>query len=251
MRPLLTPNPFAFAVVIATGLAAAGRSGQAQSDDAQDCLSRKQPGAVIAACTRLIESQQLSEIGLGRAYLHRAAAERDNGQLDFALRDADAALRLDPKSVDAHMVRSTIYRIKKDFDATIREYDAVLQLQPNHIEAHANRGATYVLKHEIEVALRDFDAVVRLDPKSSAAYYHRAVAYRLAGQYGRAFQDFTTAVELAPDNPLALTDLATCYLDGLGVQKDTKRGGELLSKAAQTGFPPAKEMLARFNRGKP
>ncbi len=77
------------------------------------------------------------------------------------------------------------------------------------------------------------------------------MAYRLAGQHNRAFQDFTAAVRLAPENPLALTDLAICYLDGLGVEQDPKLGSELLGKAAQKGFPLAKEMLARINQAKP
>jgi tetratricopeptide (TPR) repeat protein len=237
-----------WAMVVILGLMVAAR---AESGDAQDCLSKGHPATMIAACTRLIESQQLSELGLGRAYLSRAAAERDDGQLDIALRDVDAALRLDPKSVDAHMMRSTVYKTKRDLEAAIREYNTVLQLQPNHIEAHANRGASYMLKHNIAAALLDFDAVVRLDPQSSAAYYQRGMAYRLDGQHIHAFEDFTTAVRLAPGNPLALTDLATCYLDGLGVKKDVERGAELLAKAAQTGFPPAKELLTRLNQRKP
>jgi tetratricopeptide (TPR) repeat protein len=245
------PSLIAFALVITAGLVVADGSAGAQSNDRQDCLSPAPPDTVIAACSRLIESQKLSPLELSRAHLHRAAAERNEGQFDAAFRDTDAALRLDPESVDAHMLRSTIYRTKKDLDAAIREYDVVLQLQPNHIEAHADRGASFALKNELTAALRDFDAVVRLDPESSAAYYQRGMAYRLAGQHNRAFQDFTAAVRLAPENPLALTDLATCYLDGLGVEKDRKKGVELLDKAAQKGFPPAKDMLARINQAKP
>ncbi len=243
--------PIPFAPVIFAGLIVACAFARAQSNDAQDCLSPGHPDAVIAACTRLIESRQSSAPELGRAYIHRGAAERNKDQLDAALRDEDAALRLDPQSVDAHMVRGTVYAMRKDFNAAIGEFDAVLRIEPNHLEAHAHRGAAYAQKHEIEAALRDFNAVARLDPQSSAAFYQRGMAYRLAGQHDRACRDFATAVQLAPDNPLALTDLATCYLDGLGVEKDPKRAAELLSKAAQKGFPPAKEMLTRLNQGKP
>ena len=242
--------PVPFALVVFAGLIVACAFARAQSSDAQDCLSPGRPDAIIAACSRLIESRQSSAAELARAYLHRGAAERNKGQLDAALRDEDAALRLDPKSIDAHMVRGTVYGIKKDFTAAIRDFDAVLQIEPNHLEAHANRGAAYAQNHEIEAALRDFDAVVLLDPQSSAAFYQRGMAYRLAGRHDRACRDFATAVQLAADNPLALTDLATCYLDGLGLEKDPKRAAELLSKAAQKGFPPAQQMLTRLNQGK-
>jgi tetratricopeptide (TPR) repeat protein len=243
--------PVPFALVVFASLIVACALARAQSNDAQGCLSPGRPDAIIAACTRMIESRQSSAAELGRAYISRGAAERDKGQLDAALRDEDEALRLDPKSVDAHMVRGTVYGMKKDFNAAVGEFDAVLQIEPNHVAAHAYRGAAYVQKHEIEAALRDFDVVVRLDPQSSAAFYQRGMAYRLAGRHDPACRDFATAVQLAPDNPLALTDLATCYLDGLGGEKDPKRAAELLSKAAQKGFPPAKEMLSRLNQGKP
>jgi tetratricopeptide (TPR) repeat protein len=237
--------------VIAVGLIASAAAGRAQSNATQDCLSAGPPDAVIVACTRLIESQQLKPAEAARVYLRRSAAERSKAQFDAALRDADTALRLDPKSLDAYMVRGTIYGIKKDFDAAIRDFDAVLRHDPNHVEARANRGAAYAQKHDVEAALRDFDAVVRLDPQSSAAYYQRGMAYRLAGRHDNAFHDFTTAVRLAPENAFALTDLAICYLDGLGIEKDRKRGAELLDKAAQKGFAPAREMLNRLNQTKP
>jgi tetratricopeptide (TPR) repeat protein len=240
-----------FAWVIFVGVVVPCASARAQSNDARDCLSPGRPDDVIAACTRLIDSRQSSAAELGHAYVRRGAAEANKGQLDAALRDEDAALRLDPKLVDAHMVRGTIYGAKKNFNAAISDFDAVLQIEPNNLDAHAYRGATYLQKHEIEAALRDLDAVARLDPRSSAAFYQRGMAYRLAGQHDRACRDFATAVQLAPDNPLALTDLATCYLDGLGIEKDPKRAAELLSKAAEKGFPPAQEMLTRLNQAKP
>jgi len=239
------------ATMIVAGLTVFGGAGWGQSNEAQRCLSPGPSDAVITACTRLIDSGQLKPAEAGPAYLHRSAAERNQGQFDAALRDADVVLRLDPKSLDAYMVRGTIYGIKKDLDAAIGDFDVVLRLEPDHIEAHANRGAAYAQKHDIEAALRDFDAVVRLEPRSSAAYYQRGMAYRLAGRHDSAFQDFTTAVRLAPENAFALTDLATCYLDGLGVEKDRKKGAELLDKAAQKGFAPAKEMLARLNPARP
>jgi tetratricopeptide (TPR) repeat protein len=248
--PCRSSKPVPFALVIFAGLVVAFASAWGQPSDVQDCQSPGRPDDVIAACTRLIESRQSSAAELGRAYLSRGAAERNKGELDAALRDEDAALRLDPKSVDAHMVRGGIYGAKKDFNAAISEFDAVLQIEPNHVAAHAYRGAAYAQKHEIDAALRDFDVVVRLDPQSSAAFYQRGMAYRVAGQHDRACRDFATAVQLAPDNPLALTDLATCYLDGRGLEKDPKRAAELLSKAAEKGFPPAKQMLTRLNQGK-
>src|SRR6266446_10087971 len=92
------------ATVIVAGLTVFGGAGWGQSNEAQRCLSPGPSDAVITACTRLINSGQLKPAEAGPAYLHRSAAERNQGQFDAALRDADVVLRLDPKSLDAYMV---------------------------------------------------------------------------------------------------------------------------------------------------
>jgi tetratricopeptide (TPR) repeat protein len=211
----------------------------------------EQSDAAITACTQLIDSKHLSPRDLVAAYIHRGAARRNKGQFDAALQDEDAALRLDPNSIDALTVRGTIFAIKQQPDAAIHDLDTVLRREPNRADALAARGAAHGEKQEYEAALRDFDHVLKLDPRASGVYHERAMTYRLLGRHDLAFPDFETAVRLAPDNPFALTDLASCYFMGLGVGKDRTRAAELLGKAAQMGFPPAKELLARLNLGKP
>jgi tetratricopeptide (TPR) repeat protein len=239
-----------YAVVFALAVTCAN-SAHGQGNETQICGHVEQPDAAITACTQLIDSKRLSIAELAGAYIHRGLAQRNKMRFDAALQDEDAAIRLDPNSNDALTVRGTIYAIRQQPDAAIRDLDAVLHREPNRIDALAARGAAHGEKRDYEAALRDFDLVLRLDPRISLVYHERAMIYRLLGRHDRAFLDFETAVRLAPDNPFALTDLASCYFMGLGVGKDQTRAAELLDKAAQMGFPPAKELLARLNQGKP
>jgi tetratricopeptide (TPR) repeat protein len=239
------------AAVIAFAVTFANSAAGDQENEMQICQHVEQPDAAITACTQRIDSNHLSPGDLVAAYIHRGAAQRNKGQFDAALQDEDAALRLDSNSTDALTMRGTILAIKQRPDAAIRDLDAVLRREPNRTEALAARGAAHGEKQEYEAALRDFNHVLQLDPRASGIYHERAMTYRLLGQHDRAFPDFETAVRLTPDNPFALTDLASCYFMGLGVGKDRTRAAELLGRAARMGFPPAKELLARLNLGKP
>jgi tetratricopeptide (TPR) repeat protein len=239
------------AAVIALAVTCANNAARGQGNETQICRHMEQPDAAITACTQLIDSKRLSHAELAGAYIHRGMAQRNKRQFDAALQDEDAALRLDPQSNDALTVRGTIFTIKQQPDAAIHDLDAVLGREPNRVDALAARAAAHGEKQEYEAALRDFDHVLQLDPRASGVYHERAMTYRLLGRHDLAFPDFETAVRLAPDNPFALTDLASCYFMGLGVGKDRTRATELLGKAAQMGFPPAKELLTRLNQGTP
>jgi tetratricopeptide (TPR) repeat protein len=222
-----------------------------EDNETQMCRQLDQPDAAITACTQLIDSKRLALAELVDAYIYRGLAQSRRRQFDAALKDEDAALRLDPDSNEALTVRGTIYTIRQEPDAAINDLNVVLRREPNRVDALAARGAAHGEKRDYEAALRDFDLVLRLDPRSSIVYHERAMIYRLLGRHERAFTDFETAVRLAPNNPFALTDLASCYFSGLGVGKDQTRALELLDKAAHLGFPPAKELLARLHQGKP
>jgi TPR repeat protein len=104
------------------------------------------------------------------------------------------------------------------------------------------------VKRDLPGAIRDLDEVIRLEPRSAAAHYQRGIALGLSGQHERAFADFDTTVKLQPENPVGLTALGRVYVEGAGVTKNPERGLELLRKAARTGFPPAKEELAKLGR---
>jgi tetratricopeptide (TPR) repeat protein len=231
-------------------MAAAGAS-HAQEGTLQACRAATTPDAMIAACTRVIDTAAASPADLAVAHLIRGAAKRDKRDLDGAIADETAALALDPKLADAHVIRGILYILKKDNHAALRDFDALLQAEPRNAVVLGHRSAVYMQTKQYANAIRDFDELLRQKPQAGEIHYQRGMAHRLLGQHEQALRDFETAVRLTPDNALAITDLAIAYLDGLGVAKDKKRAAELLDRAAKLGFAPAKQMLERVNAGKP
>jgi tetratricopeptide (TPR) repeat protein len=239
--------PMAIAVALAGVIFACGPV-LAQDSDRQTCMQLADPDRAIPACTRIIDAKPQNQSELADIYLFRASAYRDKKQTEAALRDLDAALRLNPNLVDAYVVRGTVEMMTNRPDDAIKDLSAALRLNPNHLEAHRQRAAAYSVKRDLPAAIRDLDEVVRLEPRSAAAHYQRGIALGLSGQPERAFADLETTVKLQPENPLGLTALGQAYVEGVGVPKNQERGLELLRKAARTGFPPAKEMLAKLGQ---
>ena len=230
------------------GVVSVSGLGFAQDNDKQTCLQLSDPDRSIPACTRIIDSKPQNQSELADTYLFRASAYRDKKQTDAALRDLDAALRLNPNLVDAYVVRGSVQLVTNHPDEAIKDLSAALRINPNHTEAHRQRAAAYTLKRDLPAAIRDLDEVVRVEPRSAAAHYQRGIALGLAGQPERAFADLDMTVKLQPENPMGLTALGRAYVEGAGVAKNSERGVELLRKAARTGFPPAKEELAKLGQ---
>ena len=126
----------------------------AQDNDKQTCLQLADPDRSIPACTRIIDSKPQNQSELADIYLFRASAYRDKKQTEAALRDLDAALRLNPNLVDAYVVRGTVQLAANHPDEAIKDLSSALRLNPNHTEAHRQRAAAYTAKHDLPGAIQ-------------------------------------------------------------------------------------------------
>ena len=72
-----------------------------------------------------------------------AAAFGTRGDLDKALADSNAAIRLCPKSAEGYIVRGMVWSTRQEFDKAVRDYDLAIRLDPNNSSANHNRGVIY------------------------------------------------------------------------------------------------------------
>lgn len=79
--------------------------------------------------------------------LARGDGHKSRGDLDRAIADYDAALKVDPKLADAHHHRGLAWRAKGDRRRALADFDAALRLRPDFDSARASRRA---LVQEIE-----------------------------------------------------------------------------------------------------
>ncbi|HLX63146.1 MAG TPA: tetratricopeptide repeat protein [Planctomycetota bacterium] len=142
---------------------------------------------------------------------NRGVAWRNKKDYDKAIADFDEAIKLNPKSVIAIVNRGNTWKDKKDYDKAIQDYDEAARVDPKYATTYYQRGVTQNLKKEYDNAIKDFTEDIRLDPKNSLAYYERGNALRLKKEYDAALKDFDEAVKLVNNYTAAIQTRALTY----------------------------------------
>jgi len=109
-----------------------------------------------------------------------------------------------PDLATAHTNRGYAYFGKGQMDQAITDYTAAIRLAPNDAEAHSLRGWAHFTKGAMKQAIADSTAAIRLDPNLAFAFRNRGRAQLYAGQPRPAVDDFATAVRLAPADALGV-----------------------------------------------
>jgi tetratricopeptide (TPR) repeat protein len=196
------------------------------STDLDECY--KPSGTIeqaIDACTRAINSGQLSQPNLANSYINRGAKWSEKREYDRAISDYDKALAIDPQNALAHGNRSRSWvrmcyaaASSGDPDLGIRHCNRAIDSDQMESEglstSYVNRGLDWKIKGEYEHALSDFNAAVRANPNSASAYTVRGDYYRLRGQETEATADFDRgiAVPIKADDATSYLNRARAYI---------------------------------------
>lgn len=189
----------------------------------------------IAACSALIDSGELDEAARAQAQAHRGAAYREAGEVTPALRDFEAALRVDEsnaealagrayilvasgqldaaqvfvtrllesdaRAADAHFLSGEIAHARGDHPAAIASYGAAIEADRDMAIAYARRGRAKQRLDDIDGALADFESALRLDASLVDARAGRCwLSLQQERDLSRARSDAETAVAAAPRN---------------------------------------------------
>jgi tetratricopeptide (TPR) repeat protein len=121
--------------------------------------------------TQLVDSKQYkSDQHKALAYTYRAAAWKEQGDLDKAIADFGEAIRLDPNSAIAYSGRGRAWNEKNDPDKAIADLSHAIRVDSNSAVAYSERGIAWKAKKRLDEATADFDKAVRLDPKNKSAF---------------------------------------------------------------------------------
>ena len=189
-----TSRRVAGALLIAASVAAHG-----QVNDAERCVAiTGNPDLAIKHCTQAIDSGKLSGDTLAQIHYSRAIEWTAKNDHDRAIADYDAAIRLNPKYVDAYYNRANAWGLKGDPDRAIADYDVVLSLSPKDPAAHIARAVELMVKGDYARAAAGYDTAIAIDPKSANAAMGRGRVHFYSGDMQRAIADFERALKIEP-----------------------------------------------------
>ena len=188
----------------------------AQAQQVQDwhvCQEKEKTtlGNHVRSCTAIIRSERSSSKDKAVAYNNRGNFLRDRGELDRAIADFDAAVRLEPKSADTYINRGIARYRRGDLDRAIADYDEAIRIDPEDAYAYNDRGLALRAKGDLDRAIADHDQAIRLEPDTAAAYTNRGLAWQDKGDLDHAIADFDNAIRLNPNDALAYNNRALAW----------------------------------------
>ena len=211
MKELIASAMVAGAAFVIVNLSAMGTA-LAQDRTWKECeLAEHDPELSITACSRLL-SRSSTRVHAA-AFHNRGLAWAAKENLDQAISDISAGLRLDPQRPYRWQERGELYTQQGKYQQGIADITEAIRLDPTprafrfQTRAEAYRGAG-----DLTRAIADFNEAIRLDPVAREFRYHdRGNALRDAGQYDRALVDYETAGKLAPTDAWILLDRGRAY----------------------------------------
>jgi len=97
-----------------------------------------------------------------------------------------------------------------DIEDAIREYVAFLKVRPNRVDARSNLGAAYVKLGRYEDAIAEYNRALDIEPKNAPVRFNLALAYYKGSHFKEAAPEFERVLSAQPDNRNALILLADC-----------------------------------------
>jgi len=178
----------------------------------KDCeLAARNPDRSIAACSKILKRP--SSKAHAAAFHHRGQAYAAKGNVDQAVSDISAGIRLDPERAYRWQERGELYARQGKYQQAIADFTEAIRKDPTpRAFRFQHRAEAYQGLGDLTRAIADFDEAIRLDPEARwFRFYARANALRDAGQYDRALADYETALELEPTNAWVLADRGRTY----------------------------------------
>jgi Tfp pilus assembly protein PilF len=155
------------------------------------------------------------EIGLADSHRDLAEVKLSMNQPELAIKEYQAAIRLNPNDPETHFGLSEAYRRKEMLPDCERELREVLRLDPSHNEARLSLGVTYLQMERWNDAAAEFERL-SLDPtfvRPTRAFVNLGWAHYKAGDLDRAKADYEQALKLDRSNYVAHLDLGIVFYD--------------------------------------
>lgn len=182
-------------------------------------MSASACGAPLQANTADLEAQE---------HFHAALQAQKTGQLDAAVREYQAVLRLQPQLAEAYANLGLVYYLQSKFEKSSQALAKAAALKPGLRGSDLFLGMDYVHLHRSQKAVPYLTRAVKEEPTNKQAQVWLGTALWNSGQRAAALRQLSKAARLFP------TDVDALYALGEAYQKAAERQLEKLpAKDAQ------------------
>lgn len=164
----------------------------------------------INDASRLLNEAIRANPQLVDAYTARASILSEAKLYTLAIRDMDAAIRLQPENAQFRNTRGYFHLLIQNNDLAMEDFNQAIALDLKYAQPHNNRGLVRIAvagehlrvgkldKGETELvkAVHEFDAALRIDPLYVDAHNNRGFALTQAKKFDEAIVSFTRAIAL-------------------------------------------------------
>lgn len=151
------------------------------------------------------------------------------GEHEKAIEQFDKSIKMDSSSKEASYAYGfrafSKYCIGQEDDA-IKDATAALKIEPENIYALDSRAKSYNAIDQFDKAIDDASLAISINKDSIFAYVNRATSYINKGEFDKALLDAKKAISLKKENWFAMEVLAGCYF----AQKDYTSAESLIRK---------------------
>jgi eukaryotic-like serine/threonine-protein kinase len=187
---------------------------------------------------------------LALAYCRLWALQHNPGALVLSRAAADAALALNPDSVDAHNARFFVMEERGEQQSAMREMKTALALDPGNTQTLIWQAQVYTYRNQWQAAEGGFRRALQLRPNHWLVHNELGILLEWQGRYTEALSEFGAASLANPRNALALLNMGSMYLQ-LG--RPEEASDRLQQSMKLKADPTASVVMAQVRRsqGKP
>lgn len=136
------------------------------------------------------------------AFNNLAAELEQRGYLQAARKDAETALKLDPKNFRAYAVIGNTFKKQGEYQKAVTNYKHALKIRPYDSGILINLGNTLIEMNELAMAERNLLIASAFEPRRPFAYFNLGLLYTLADKPELAQRFFLKAYSLYPPSEI-------------------------------------------------
>ncbi|MCE9527011.1 MAG: tetratricopeptide repeat protein [Planctomycetales bacterium] len=134
----------------------------------------------------------------------RAIIYSEKGENDKAIADLTQLLEADANNQMALEAISQVLNKLKKYDEALKHIEKIISLDPNQPKGYLLRASLYAMKEDEQKALADLDKALELDPRNLLGLLMRSQVHAAMKNYDKAKKDSDLLLRLVPDLPDAI-----------------------------------------------